>query len=119
MPYCSKCGNIINNDTLFCPKCGSRVGVVVNVQQQQIPQFQQNEQKPFKPNSNLALAILTTCFCCVPIGIYAIFSANKVDSLYYQGEYQKAEMAAQDAKKWSIIGIVIWFCFFIAYVIKM
>lgn len=89
MPYCSKCGTIIDNDTLFCPKCGSRVGVVVNVQQQQIQQFQKNGQKPFKPNSNMTFAIITTVLCCVPFGIYAIIQANKVDTLYYLGEYKK------------------------------
>lgn len=61
----------------------------------------------------MALAILTTVLCCVPLGVYAITLANKVDTLYYLGEYQRAEMASQDAKKWSIIGIVISFmtCF--------
>ena len=117
MPYCSKCGTIIDNNTLFCPKCGSRVGVVVNVQQQQIQQFQKNGQKPFKPNSNMTFAIITTVLCCVPFGIYAIIQANKVDTLYYLGEYKKAEMAAQDAKKWSIIGIVTSFVGCILYIL--
>jgi len=111
MPYCSNCGNTISNETLFCPKCGSRVGVVINVQQQYGQSFQQQEQKPFKPNSNLAFAIVTTCLCCVPLGVYAIILANKVDSLYYLGEYEKAEMTAKDAKKWSIIGMACGFFF--------
>lgn len=117
MPYCSNCGNVINDKSLFCPKCGKRVAVVINIQRQDNQPFQQNEQKPFKPNSNMILAILTTVLCCVPLGVYAITLANSVDTLYYSGEYQKAEMAAQDAKKWSIIGIVIGFVTCIVYIL--
>ena len=117
MPYCSCCGNIINDDTLFCPKCGNRVGVVLNVQWQQFQSFSQQEQKPFKPNSNMAFAILSTCLCCVPTGVYAIVLASKVDRLYYTGEYEKAEMVAADAKKWSIVGMVISLTFWIVYII--
>lgn len=104
MRYCSICGNRINDGTLFCPKCGNRVGVVVNVQQQHSHPFEQ--QKPFKPDSNLVFAIVTTCLFCVPLGLYAIILANKVDYYYDLGEYEKAEMTAKDAKKWSIIGMV-------------
>ena len=55
----------------------------------------------------MVLAILTTIFCCLPTGIYAIIQASKVDKLYMAGDYDGAEIAAGDAKKWSIIGIVL------------
>ena len=106
MAYCSNCGSQIGNGSLFCPCCGSRVGVILNVQRQSLQPFEQQRHKPFKPNSNMAFAIVTTCLCCVPFGIYAIIMANKVDTLYDMGEYEKAEMAANDAKKWSIIGMI-------------
>ncbi len=106
MPYCSICGNKVNVRSLFCPKCGNRVGVVVNVQQEYSQSFQQQQQKSFKPNSNMAFAIFTTCLCCIPFGIYAIILASKVERLYDMGEYEMAEMTARDVKKWSIIGMV-------------
>lgn len=108
MAYCSNCGNYINDNALFCPKCGQRVAVVVKIQQQQISlsDSHHEQRKPPKPNSNVALAFLSTALCCFPIGVYALVLANKVDTLYYLGEYQKAEYTAEDAKKWSIIGIV-------------
>lgn len=59
-----------------------------------------------KPNNNMALAIFTTICCCLPLGIVAIIKANSVDSLYAMKQYAEANMAANDAKKWSIIGIV-------------
>ena len=60
-----------------------------------------------KPNNNLALAIFTTVCCCLPAGIYAIIRAMKVNELYMMKQYDEAVLAANDAKKWSIIGIVV------------
>ena len=60
-----------------------------------------------KPNNNLALAIFTTVCCCLPAGIYAIIRAMKVNELYMMQQYDEAVLAANDAKKWSIIGIVV------------
>ena len=120
MAYCSRCGAPINNQATFCPICGQRVGIVVRVQQQDY--FQHPDQqvpKPFKPNSCMALAIFTT-MCCSPVfGLYAAFLANDVESLYYSGRYQEAEMKAADAKKWSIIGIVFGIVFDILLIIVM
>ena len=59
-----------------------------------------------KPNNNLALAIFTTVCCCLPAGIYAIIRAMKVNELYMMKQYDEAVLASNDAKKWSIIGIV-------------
>ena len=59
-----------------------------------------------KPNNNLALAIFTTVCCCLPAGIYAIIRAMKVNELYMMKQYDEAVLAANDAKKWSLIGIV-------------
>jgi len=60
-----------------------------------------------KPDNNLILAIFTTLCCCLPFGIVAIIKAAKVDSLYIAKQYTAAQMAADEAKKWSFIGIVI------------
>ena len=59
-----------------------------------------------KPNNYLALAIFTTVCCCLPAGIYAIIRAMKVNDYYMMKQYEEATLAANDAKKWSIIGIV-------------
>ena len=113
MAFCSNCCNQIGDNTLFCPVCGHRVGVVVRVQEQQPFQLSQQNDKPLKPDSNMALAILSTVICCVPTGIYAIILSNKVETLYYEGDYKAAEYAAEDSKKWSIIGIALAFIMYI------
>ena len=56
-------------------------------------------------------AILSTLFCCLPLGIVAIINSAKVDGLWRSGDYEAAEEAAQNAKKYSrwaaIIGVVL------------
>ena len=58
-----------------------------------------------RPNNYLALAIFTTVCCCLPAGIYAIIRAMKVNDYYAMKQYDEAVLAANDAKKWSIIGM--------------
>ena len=73
-----------------------------------------------KPNNNLVLAIFCTACCCLPAGIYAIIKANDCNNMYNMGQYQAAEAAASEAKKWSLIGIgasaVVWILYLLFYV---
>jgi hypothetical protein len=62
-----------------------------------------------KPNSNLGLAIFTTLCCCLPLGIVAIIKSSKVNDYYAMKQYDAANAAAAEAKKWCIYGIVAWF----------
>ena len=59
-----------------------------------------------KPNNNMVMAILCTVCCCLPFGIYAIIKASKVNGFYMAGMYNEAVNAANEAKKWSTIGII-------------
>lgn len=68
-----------------------------------------------KPNNYMALAIFTTVCCCLPTGIYAIIRAMKVNDYYLMKQYDAATLASNDAKKWSIIGIVVNVAFVIFY----
>ena len=52
-------------------------------------------------NSNLVWAILSTLFCCLPLGIVAIVKAAQVNGLLAIGDYYGAQAAADSAKKWS------------------
>lgn len=72
-----------------------------------------------KPDNNLAWSILTTVLCCMPLGIVAILKSNKVDTLWAQGAQDEAIKAANDAKKFCIIGVIasaiFWVLYFILY----
>ena len=66
--------------------------------------------KPPKPDSNMIWAILSTLFCCLPLGILALINTNRVDERYSRGDYEGAEEAAKKSKnfvKWSIISAAI------------
>ena len=52
------------------------------------------------------MAVLTTVFCCLPLGIVGIIYASKVDNLYYAGDYAGAVAAAKSARTWCLIGAI-------------
>ena len=59
-----------------------------------------------KPGNNMVLAVLSTLFCCLPLGIVAIIYASKVDNLYLAGDYAGALSASKTARNWAIAGAV-------------
>ncbi|WP_299228772.1 CD225/dispanin family protein [uncultured Psychroserpens sp.] len=63
------------------------------------------ENKPQRPNSYLALAIISTILCCLPFGIVSIIYATKVNSLFEDGKYDEAEKASKNAKTWGLVSI--------------
>lgn len=54
-----------------------------------------------KPDNNMTWAILSTIFCCLPLGIVSIINAAKVDGLYRSGDYEAAIEAANNSKKYA------------------
>lgn len=72
----------------------------------------------FVPN-NLIWAILSTLFCCLPLGIVSIVYATQVDGLRAAGDIAGARIAADKARFWAIISAVLvpivvalWFLLF-------
>ncbi len=61
---------------------------------------------PLKPGNWLWQSIVATLLCCVPFGVVGIIYAVRVNSLYFNGNYQEAERMAQKAKMWTLISIV-------------
>ena len=70
-----------------------------------------------KPDNHMALAILSTIFCCLPFGIVAIVKASKVDSLFMMGDDMGAQQAANDAKKYAMIGAILAVVGWVIYLI--
>ncbi|MCK0109891.1 CD225/dispanin family protein [Flavobacteriaceae bacterium S0825] len=61
--------------------------------------------KPPRPDSYLALAIISTIICCLPLGIVSIVYATKVNSLYADGNYDEAIRASKNAKTWGLVSV--------------
>ena len=74
---------------------------------------------PAKPDNNMLWAILSTVCCCLPFGIVSIVYAAKVNGLYLAKQYDAANQAAEQAKKWAIISAVVGFAASALYCIVM
>jgi hypothetical protein len=59
------------------------------------------------PNNYLVWAILTTLFCCLPLGIVSIVKSTQVSGLWAQGQHAEAQKAADDAKKWAMWSAIV------------
>lgn len=70
-----------------------------------------------KPDSHLGLAIFTTLCCCLPLGIMAILKAIKVGDYYTMKQYEAANQASAEAKKWCIYGIASMFVVDVVWII--
>jgi len=75
------------------------------------------ENKPARPSSYLALAIISTILCCLPTGIVSIVYAAKVNGLYEDGKYDEAAKASKNAKTWGLISIGAAFIGLIIYLL--
>ena len=60
-----------------------------------------------KPKNYMVWAILATLFCCLPLGIWSIVCANKVNKAWEQGDYAGAQEASRKARTWVIISIIL------------
>ena len=80
--------------------------------QENISDYINTESKPPMPPTQIVWAILTTIFCCLPIGLVSMVKSVQVSSRYVNGDIAGSEAASKSAARWSIaatvIGIVIW-----------
>lgn len=63
------------------------------------------DNKPKPPQNYLALAIISTLFCCQIFGIISIIYATQVNSKYIAGDYNGAESASKNAKLWGFLSV--------------
>lgn len=75
------------------------------------------ENKPSRPSSYLALAIISTILCCLPTGVVSIIYSTKVNGLYADGKYEEAKKASRHAKTWGLVSIGIALFGWIIYIL--
>jgi hypothetical protein len=83
---------------------------------------QNTQGRPVQPKNYLVESILVTLFCCFPPGIVAIINASKVDSRYASGDFDGAQQASDEAKKWmkyALIGSVVFIVLYLIFVFAM
>lgn len=71
------------------------------------------------PSNNLVWGILTTIFCCLPLGIVSIVKASQVNGLWAQGQFAAAQQAAEDAKRWAIWALIAGLVVFVLYIVLL
>ena len=105
MPFCSQCGKEMPDDLNFCSNCGARLNAEAPASYQTSGPYQGT---PYIEN-HLTKAILTTIFCCPPLGIPAIIQASSVNDKLNSGDVDGALRASEQADKLSnwAIGIAI------------
>jgi hypothetical protein len=74
---------------------------------------------PPKPDSYLVWAILSTLFCCLPLGIVSIVFAAQVDGKYTAGDYAGAAESSRKAKNFAIWGAIACIALLAIYLIAM
>ncbi len=60
------------------------------------------------PSNYLVWAILTTIFCCLPLGVVSIVYAAQVNSKWAMGDVNGAMESSKNARNFAIISAVIW-----------
>jgi ABC-type Fe3+ transport system permease subunit len=71
------------------------------------------------PPNYLVWAILTTIFCCLPLGIPSIVFSTQVNSKWALGDVAGAQDASGKAKKFAIWAAIAWVIFAVLYVIAI
>ncbi|ANH40092.1 Interferon-induced transmembrane protein [Nocardioides dokdonensis FR1436] len=72
------------------------------------------------PANNLVWAILTTLFCCLPLGVVSIVFAAQVNGKWQAGDQAGAVESAEKAKKfaiWSAVAGVVGAVLYIVFVV--
>lgn len=67
------------------------------------------------PKTWFVESLLSTIFCCPPFGIVGIINANKVESLYYAGDYDGSLKASKEAGKWTKIAFFVGISMYVLY----
>lgn len=85
-----------------------------------------NQDRPYKPNNNMPLAIIGTILglcspCCIGLilGIVSIVFSSQVETKYLAGDYAGAESSAKNAKILAFIAIGLFFLNILLVIIQI
>ncbi|MCW0393893.1 CD225/dispanin family protein [Xanthomonas sacchari] len=68
-------------------------------------------------SNNLVWAILTTLFCCLPLGIVSIVYASQVNTKLAAGDVAGARDSSDKARKWAIYSAITSVVLIVLYLI--
>jgi interferon-induced transmembrane protein/zinc ribbon protein len=126
--YCPNCGAQNSEDATYCANCGNELRTIETPSEDVPPPPQDQTQPSYAPQSPqqevpnyLVQAILTTVFCCLPLGIVSIVYAAQVSGKVAAGDRAGALQSSRNARMWAWIsfgtGLVLGFGYLILVVI--
>ena len=126
--YCPNCGAENSEDATYCANCGHELRRTetpgMEVPPQPPPPPQPGTQPSYAPQSSqaevpnyLVQAILTTVFCCLPLGIVSIVYAAQVNGKVAAGDHAGALESSRNAKRWAWISFGAGLVLIVGYLI--
>lgn len=110
--FCTKCGKENAPGVAFCAQCGAPLGGASGG-----PPAAPGA-TPVVPNY-LVWAILSTLFCCLPLGVVSIVFATQVNGKLQAGDVAGAQHASKNAKTWAWVSFGVGLAGILIYVIVM
>ena len=108
--YCPNCGAQNSEDATYCANCGNELRKIETPRVDVTPPPQPETQTSYSAQSPqqdvpnyLVQAILTTIFCCLPLGIVSIVYAAQVNGKLEAGDRAGALQSSRSAKMWAWI----------------
>lgn len=126
--YCPNCGAENSENATYCANCGHELRRTetpgIEVPPQPPPPPQPGTQPSYAPQSSqaevpnyLIQAILTTVFCCLPLGIVSIVYAAQVNGKVAAGDHAGALESSRNAKRWAWISFGAGLVLIVGYLI--
>ena len=113
--FCPSCGTNVPENATSCPQCAAKIGAP-NETSIFTPKNGAAAAAPEKVTNWLVPSILVTAFCCIPMGVPAIVFAVLANTMAEDGQIDKAQKAAANAKRFFWLALVLWAIGFVIWI---
>lgn len=106
--YCPNCGAPNTDEMKRCGACGTHLDVQDAIALHPEGLGAQVTSIAVPPvSSHLLFAMMTTLFCCLPLGMVSLVYASQVQPRVARGDYLGAQLASQRARTWAVLSFVV------------
>lgn len=113
--FCRQCGAQNEQDAPRCLQCGAALQPLAGAP----PTTPGTVYGTVNVQTYLAQAILATLFCCMPLGLVAIYHTGQVNGMIASSNYPMALETSRKARRWCwitfAVGLSGWLLYFLLY----